>query len=223
MVEGIIIGYIILGVNISLALTAVLVKLIWGRKVRYPAGKRNDFKYNEFEATLIVDDTVKIEGNDFIVEDKRMDKTILAKMCAMSMEAFNHTAKTYGPLQLRSRKKLTNCVFVFLPEEKYYDKMRALYNTKVPSAGFSDTLSHNMGAKEGPYVCFMQIKYMWLVYTTGDLAIHEYTHCYSDHVAKNWDTAHDIWKFRASNGKTLQYIAGERIKTKLELDKKLQS
>ena len=222
-----VVGYILLGivgvVFVGGALTALILKLTWGRKVRYPKGRKNSFKYNEFEATLIVDDSVKIEGNDFIVEDKKMDKTILAKMCAMSMESFNHTAKTYGPQQLRKNKKLKECVFVFVPEDKYYDMMMEQYYTKVPSAGFSDKLSYNMGSKEGPYVCYMQIKYMWEVYTTGYLTVHEYTHCYSDYVANNWDTSHELWKFRAVNGKTLQYIAVDRIKTKLELDKKLQS
>lgn len=223
----IVIGYILLGIVIFAfvggALASLILYLTWGRKVRYPNGKKNDVRYNEFTATLIVHNSVELEGNDFIVNDKKMDKTILAKMCAMSMESFNHVAKTHGPEKLRKNKTLKECVFVFLPEDEYYDKMRVMYQTKVSSAGFSDTLGHNMGHKTGPYVCYMQTKYMWLVYTTGSLAIHEYTHCYCNHVAGSWDVDHELWKYRTPDGKKLEYIAVERIKTKLELDKKLQS
>lgn len=223
MVEGAIIGYIISGINILLVLIAIFIKLTWGKKIKYPKGNKNKFKYNEFEATLIVDNMIKMEGDDFILDGKKINKDVLAKMCAVSMDSVNYTAKIYGPEPLRKNKKLTDCVFVFLSEENYYKKLMDLFGVTYKSAGFSDILKYNMGSKNGPYVCYMQSKYMWEVYNTGYLTVHEYIHCYSKHVSGNWDSAHDLWKYKAVNGKTLQNIAVERIKNKLELDKKLQN
>ena len=62
-----VIGYIILGVVLVLFFTALILKLTWGRKVKYPEGKKVSFNYNEFKADLIVDNGIKLSGDDFIL------------------------------------------------------------------------------------------------------------------------------------------------------------
>lgn len=215
MIGGIVIFFILLLI--------VCVRILKNKKEKYPKGYKVIFKYNEFEATLIVDDLIQISENDFILEDKKINKNSLAKMCAMSMEAYNHVAKTIGPTQSRSSKKLINCIFVFLTEEKYYKVMKDVYKTKIPSVGFSEKLKYEFYCKSGPYICYMNTKYMSDVCNSGGLAVHEYAHCYSHFISNDWDIHHELWKFKSPNGKTLQYAAVDRIKTKLELDKKLQS
>lgn len=218
MVEAVIFGYVFFGV-----LAVLIVKLWWGDKPEYPAGNRCDYNYNEFKSVLIVDQDIKMEDGCFIVGDNKINQISLARICAMSMEAVDNTIKIYGPEHLRKKHKLTSCVFVFLSEDKFYKKMNSSYNVSPRAAGFADILSKNMGAKAGPYVCYMDIKYINDVMTAGSLTIHEYTHCFSHHITKNWDAYHNIWKFKAINGSSIQKIAVNRIKNQLELDKKLQT
>lgn len=222
MGDSVIIGYIILGLVFALVATYLIVFFTWGRKVRFPEGNRTEFKHNEFKAILFVDNSVEFVEGEFLYNDKKINRSALAKACALSMEAVDYTLKVYGPKNLQSNKKLKECVFVFLPEEKYYKKMKDIYGYTIKSAGFSANLDYNLSNKvPKPYVCYMDMEYMLDTVNTGLLATHEYIHCYSEYVTGDWDAAHAIWEIKTEDGKKLQNIAIDRVKAKLELDNRL--
>lgn len=189
------------------------------KKIILPEGDLTEYTYKGFKSTVIVDNNIKRYNTGYIYLGKKITKTNLSKACAVSMEAADFVNKNFGPKNFQNTKKISECFFVFLDDDKFGRLSIAKGVAPTAAHAFADTINTKKIGSKIFYCCYIRAKYMTEIIKRGQLAIHEYNHCYSHKVTGNWDHEHVYLSFRAPlNDKNVDKIAEDRVKSIMLLD-----
>lgn len=201
---------IIILIATALVFVGIGAYALYYRSIKvYPEGLQIESKYEGFRALVIVDKTIPETNGMLHFKGDPIPKEKLAKGCAVAMESLDFVAKQYGPEELKSPKKLKECIFLFLDDEAY-DKFAAEHNA-LNSNGFATSVSvRKMGGKT-MYCCVGRAQFMRAAMETGLLVVHEYTHCYSSYIGLGYDPYHEIWDFVTTKGKNVNAVTMDRV------------
>jgi hypothetical protein len=201
-------------------ITAAVVLYTLSKQIKYPVGHLTKSVYNGFTSVVIVDKSIPLYKNEFFYQDKKISRADLAKSCAVSMEAVDYAAKNFGPKDLRSDKKVEECIFVFLDNEAF-TKMLNAYGLAGQEhvQGFAVKIDIGRVRNRVYYCCYQRAKHMPEVCKRGQISVHEYLHAYSHKVSGNWDHVHSIWDHKVVDEKNIDKLAQERVTSIMTLDK----
>jgi len=191
------VGYIILGIILA-AMISWLISTLKTTKKHYLDCHRSITKdYSWCSAIVSVDKKIPLENGVFRIGGKSISESQLTLACAGSMKAVNFYANKHKIL--KSKGNLKKSSFLFLTDEEY-DKIAKEHS-------FVNTNSFSILTDNYAYSCYIRAKNMTNVSVSGQLAVHEFLHCFLHKTTGHWDTDHSANKIVLEKGRNMEQLA----------------
>lgn len=175
-----------------------------------PSGKKFEYNYKGYKATVIVADDVTCYGKGFIVSGvDKVDGKELAKACAKSMKIVNDNMKAYGPSSpVNPKAKVKRCIFYFMGPKRFKQAQVAVgFSPGDAVKGYAVRAERTFKKfGEGPYMSVAMSSTMKTTVDKGCVAVHELIHIVAHALYNNWDKEHVLWTDRRFfiNGKKME-------------------